>query len=55
MRPGRIVSQNELLDHIYGVDDIRDANTIEVFIARLRRKLGRDAIRTQRGLGYRIG
>lgn len=54
-RPRRIVSQAELLDHIYGMDDIRDANTIEVYIGRLRRKLGRDAIKTQRGLGYRIG
>lgn len=55
LRAGRIVSQSDLLDHIYGQDEVRDANTIEVFIARLRRKLGRDAIRTQRGLGYRIG
>ncbi len=54
-RPRRIVPQSELLDHVYGMDDIRDANTIEVYIGRLRRKLGRDAIRTQRGLGYRIG
>ena len=54
-RPRRIVPQSELLDHVYGTDDIRDANTIEVYIGRLRRKLGRDAIRTQRGLGYRIG
>lgn len=54
-RPRRIVPQSELLDHVYGMDDIRDANTIEVYIGRLRRKLGRDAIKTQRGLGYRIG
>ncbi len=54
-RPRRIVPQSELLDHVYGMDEIRDANTIEVYIGRLRRKLGRDAIKTQRGLGYRIG
>lgn len=52
---GRVVSQNDLLDHIYGIDDVRDTNTIEVYIARLRKKLGRDEIKTIRGLGYRIG
>ena len=52
---GRVVSQAELSDHLYahGVD--RDSNTVEVFIARLRRKLGPAMIRTVRGLGYRIG
>ncbi len=54
-RPGRIVSQNELLDHVYNLDQPRDSNTIEVYIARLRKKLGSDSIRTVRGLGYRLG
>ena len=54
-RPGRIVSQADLLDHIYGMEEARDVNTIEVYIGRLRRKLGRDVIRTIRGLGYRMG
>jgi two-component system OmpR family response regulator len=54
-RPERIVSQNELLDHVYALDEARDSNTIEVYIARLRKKLGRDSIRTIRGLGYRMG
>jgi DNA-binding response OmpR family regulator len=54
-RPGRIVPQSELVDHVYSLDDIRDSNTIEVYVARLRKKLGRDAIRTVRGLGYRMG
>ncbi len=51
----RIVSQHELADHIYSVNDFRDSNTVEVYIARLRKKLGRDTIRTIRGMGYRIG
>jgi DNA-binding response OmpR family regulator len=51
----RIVSQNELLDHIYSVNDFRESNTVEVYIARLRKKLGRETIRTIRGMGYRIG
>ncbi|MGJ0425797.1 response regulator transcription factor [Methylocystis sp.] len=54
-RPGRIVSQNELMDHIYSIDTMRDSNTVEVYIARLRKKLGRNSIRTVRGMGYRMG
>jgi len=51
----RVVSQTELTEHIYAHDADRDSNTVEVFIARLRRKLGATAIETVRGLGYRIG
>ncbi len=51
---GRIVSQTELIEHIYAQDFDRDSNTVEVFIARLRRKLGASFIETVRGLGYRI-
>ncbi|MBX7221050.1 MAG: response regulator transcription factor [Blastocatellia bacterium] len=51
---GRVVSQMELIEHIYAQDFDRDSNTIEVFIARLRRKLGNSFIETVRGLGYRI-
>ena len=52
---GRIVSQSELTEHIYAQSADRDSNTVEVFIARLRRKLGASFIETIRGLGYRIG
>ncbi|MEO8678911.1 MAG: response regulator transcription factor [Vicinamibacterales bacterium] len=51
---GRVVSQGELTEHIYAQDADRDSNTVEVFIARLRRKLGASFIETVRGLGYRI-
>ena len=51
----RVVSQAELTEHIYAQDSDRDSNTVEVFIARLRRKLGAETIETVRGLGYRIG
>lgn len=54
-RPERIISQNELMDHIYSIDTMRDSNTVEVYIARLRKKLGRTSIRTVRGMGYRMG
>ena len=51
---GRIVSQGELTEHIYSQGFDRDSNTVEVFIARLRRKLGGSLIETVRGMGYRI-
>jgi len=51
----RVVSQSELTEHIYAQDFDRESNTVEVFIARLRRKLGPPAIETVRGLGYRMG
>ena len=51
---GRVVSQGELTEHIYAQGTDRDSNTVEVFVARLRRKLGPALIETVRGLGYRI-
>jgi len=48
----RIVSRSELTEHIYDQDFERDSNTIEVLIARLRRKLGINIIGNRRGLGY---
>src|SRR5579871_5748130 len=50
----RVVSQSELTEHIYSQDFDRDSNTVEVFIARLRRKLGSSVIETVRNLGYRM-
>ena len=53
-RRDRVVSQSELVEHIYAQDFDRDSNTVEVFIARLRKKLDVDIIETVRGLGYRV-
>jgi two-component system OmpR family response regulator len=50
----RVVSQHELTEHIYAQTFDRDSNTVEVFVARLRRKLGASFIETVRGLGYRV-
>jgi DNA-binding response OmpR family regulator len=52
---GRIVSQGELVDHVYGGERDPESNSIEVLIARLRRKVGADAIVTRRGHGYVVG
>jgi len=52
---GRIISRSEIVEHLYEQDFDRDSNTIEVFIGRLRKKLGVDIIRTARGLGYAVG
>jgi two-component system OmpR family response regulator len=51
---GRVVSRNELVEHIYDQDFDRDSNTIEVFVGRLRKKIGQERIMTERGLGYRL-
>ncbi len=49
-----IVSRQVLTEHIYAQDFDRDSNTIDVFIARLRKKLSADYIETVRGMGYRL-
>jgi DNA-binding response OmpR family regulator len=51
---GRVVSQHELSENIYGKDDAHDSNAIEVLIGRVRRKLGTDLIETRRGFGYLV-
>jgi len=53
-RPERIHTRDNLQDALYGWSDETDSNTLEVFISRLRRKLGRTRIQTVRGLGYRL-
>lgn len=49
-----VVSRTELVEHLYDQDFDRDSNTIEVFVGRLRKKMGIDLIETIRGMGYRI-
>ena len=49
---GRVVATGELLEHLYGDDDAREANALEAVVARLRRKLGPGIIGTRRGFGY---
>jgi len=54
MHHERVISRTELVEHLYDQDFDRDSNTIEVFIGRLRKKIGSDRIETVRGLGYRL-
>ena len=51
---GEVVSRTELVEHLYDQDFDRDSNTIEVFVDRLRKKMGIDMIETVRGMGYRM-
>jgi two-component system OmpR family response regulator len=53
-RTGQIVGRSEIIEHIYAQDFDRDSNTVEVFVRRLRLKLGADSIETVRGQGYRM-
>ena len=48
------ITRTELIEHIYDQDFDRDSNTIEVFVTRIRKKLGADVITTIRGLGYSL-
>lgn len=52
LHKGRVVPSGELLEHLHGTDDSREANALEAIVARLRKKLGAAAIETRRGFGY---
>lgn len=54
LRPGHVLGHADILDHLYPAAKGHDPNTVEVNIGRLRRKIGKEAIRTVRGLGYRL-
>ena len=51
-RPGAVLSRTALEDRLYGFGGTIESNAVEVYVHALRRKLGADAIRTQRGVGY---
>jgi two-component system OmpR family response regulator len=53
--PGRLLSKPQLEERLYSFDDTIESNAIEVHVSRLRKKLGRWVIETERGLGYRLG
>ena len=53
-RAGEVVSKTELLDHVWDASLETAPNAVEVYVGYLRRKLGRDALETVRGAGYRL-
>ncbi|PKL78446.1 MAG: DNA-binding response regulator [Candidatus Melainabacteria bacterium HGW-Melainabacteria-1] len=55
LNPGRVLSKSQLTEHVYDLEAGSDSNTLEVFIARLRHKIGRELIQTRRGQGYVFG
>ncbi len=52
LNPGKVLSKNRLIEHVYDQDFDKDSNLIEVYIRRLRDKLGKERIVTRRGQGY---
>ncbi len=54
-RPNALTTKSDLEDSLYEFGAEVDSNTVEVYVSRLRKKLGRDVIRTLRGVGYKIG
>jgi len=54
MHPGTVLSKDQLADRLYGWQEDVESNTVEVHIHHLRDKVGRNAIETVRGLGYRL-
>ena len=55
MHPGQILSKSRLTEHVYDFDSDKDSNVMEVYINRLRHKLGKELIATRRGQGYVFG
>jgi two-component system OmpR family response regulator len=55
LHPGRILSKSRLTEHVYQQDADKDSNVIEVYVNRLRQKLGNEVITTKRGQGYVFG
>ena len=54
-RPNQLLSKAQLEERLYSFDAEVESNTIEVYVARLRKKLGAETIETVRGMGYRLG
>ncbi|MDP2248025.1 MAG: response regulator transcription factor [Nitrosomonadales bacterium] len=55
MNPGQVLSKSRLAEHVYDYDGDKDSNVMEVYVNRLRQKIGSDLIQTKRGQGYIFG
>jgi two-component system OmpR family response regulator len=54
-RPGAMVSKDQVEEALYAFGSEIESNTVEVYVSRLRKKIGKDRIRTARGVGYSLG
>ncbi|HEX8509115.1 MAG TPA: response regulator transcription factor [Propionibacteriaceae bacterium] len=54
LNPGNVLSREQLLDHVWGLDFDPGSNVVDVYVGYLRRKFGADTILTVRGIGYRF-
>lgn len=54
LNAGRVISKSELMEHVYDFDSDKDSNVLEVYVNRVRRKVGRERILTRRGQGYTL-
>jgi DNA-binding response OmpR family regulator len=52
--PGQVLSREQILDRVWGYDHDPRSNIVDVYIGYLRRKLGKEMIRSERGMGYRL-
>ena len=52
LNQGKVLSKTRLTEHVYEYDSDKDSNVIEVYVNRLRQKIGEDFIQTRRGQGY---
>lgn len=55
LNPGKLLSKSHLTEHVYEYNSDKDSNVIEVYVNRLRQKLGKEVIETRRGQGYIFG
>ena len=55
LHPGQVLSKSQLTEHVYDFDSDKDSNVIEVYVKRLRDKIGKHLIITYRGQGYVFG
>lgn len=54
LNPGQVLSREQLLDHVWGLDFDPGSNVVDVYVGYLRRKFGAQRIETVRGMGYRF-
>ncbi|AFJ03202.1 DNA-binding response regulator [Methylophaga frappieri] len=55
LHPGQVISKSRLTEHVYDYDSDKDSNVMEVYVNRLRQKIGSHCITTRRGQGYVFG